>query len=98
VNAFVQGIRETPTDLVTMVHLMTRHLPPGAHALQQDAAAGHVARSNDRNVHRLPPSFFASSCFDLPPASKKGKRQRSLAKKPFLLLRAYASVHQSRWR
>lgn len=39
VNAFVQGIRETPTDLVTMVHLMTRHLPPGAHALQQDAAA-----------------------------------------------------------
>jgi hypothetical protein len=47
---------------------------------------------------RLPPSFFASSCFDLPPTSKKGKRQRSLAKKPFLLLRAYASVHLSRWR
>jgi len=47
VNAFVQGIRETPTDLVTMVHLMTRHLPPGAHALQQDAAASGTDTSTD---------------------------------------------------
>src|SRR5260370_158998 len=60
--------------------------------------ASHVACSNDSNVHRLPPSFFASSCLDLPPASTKGKRQRSLAKKPFLLLRPYASVQLWRCR
>jgi membrane protein len=39
VNAFVKGVREMPHDLVTMVHMMTSHLPPSAHALQQDAAA-----------------------------------------------------------
>jgi len=27
VNAFVQEVRETPTDLVTMVHMMKRRLP-----------------------------------------------------------------------
>src|SRR5258708_20596032 len=49
--------------------------------------ASHLACTNDRNVHRLPPSFFVSSCLDLPPASKKAKRSRSFANNTFFLLR-----------
>jgi membrane protein len=39
VNAFVQGVREMPTDLVTMVHMMKRRLPTSEQAVQQEAAA-----------------------------------------------------------
>jgi membrane protein len=35
VNAFVMGVRDTPNDLVTMVHMMTRHLPTSDQAVQQ---------------------------------------------------------------
>ncbi len=39
VNAFVKGVREMPYDLVTMVHMMTSHLPASEQAVQQEAAA-----------------------------------------------------------
>ena len=39
VNAYVKGVREMPHDLVTMVHMMTSHLPASEQAVQQEAAA-----------------------------------------------------------
>ena len=41
VNAFVKGVRETPTDLVTMVHIMTSRPPLSEQAVQQEAATFH---------------------------------------------------------
>lgn len=45
VNAFVKGVREMPTDLVTMVHMMTSHLPTSTQAVQQEAAASEETHS-----------------------------------------------------
>ena len=39
VNAFVKGVREMPTDLVTMVHMMTGNPPASLQAVQQEAAS-----------------------------------------------------------
>src|SRR5436853_6250411 len=42
VNAFfAQGVRETPQDLVTMVHTMTSHLPTSEEAIKEQASASH---------------------------------------------------------
>ena len=42
VNAFfAEGVKETPYDLVTMVHEMTRHLPTSEQEGKQEAAAIH---------------------------------------------------------
>lgn len=42
VNAFfAEGVRETPYDLVTMVHIVTSHLPTSAEAMQRQAASGY---------------------------------------------------------
>lgn len=41
VNAFVKGVRATPTDLVTMVHIMTSRPPLSEQAVQQEAATFH---------------------------------------------------------
>src|SRR5260370_7153011 len=57
--------------------------------------ASHVACPNDRNVHRLPPSFFASSCLHFPPASQKVNRHRPFPKKPLLTLTPSHSRHTS---
>jgi len=39
VNAFVKGVRDMPHDLVTMVYMMTSHLPTSEQAVEQEAAA-----------------------------------------------------------
>jgi membrane protein len=42
VNAsFAEGVRSTPSDLVTMVHTMTSHMPTTEQALKEQAAADH---------------------------------------------------------
>ena len=49
VNAFfAQGLRETPQDLVTMVHTMTSHLPTSEEDIKEQAAVsqkGEVPKS-----------------------------------------------------
>lgn len=42
VNAFFsEGVRETPYDLVTMVHIVTSHLPTSEEDMQRQAASGY---------------------------------------------------------
>jgi len=42
VNAFfAQGVRETPQDLVTMIHTMTNHLPTSEEARREKTALSH---------------------------------------------------------
>lgn len=42
VNAFfAEGVKATPFDLVTMVHVMTSHLPTSEQEVKQEAAATH---------------------------------------------------------
>jgi membrane protein len=41
VNAFKEGVRATPSDLVTLVHDVTSHLPTSEKGVQQQAAPSH---------------------------------------------------------
>jgi YihY family inner membrane protein len=42
VNAyFAEGIKATPNDIPTMIHLITSHLPTSEKAMQEEAAASH---------------------------------------------------------
>jgi uncharacterized BrkB/YihY/UPF0761 family membrane protein len=42
VNAFfAQGVRDTPGDLATIVHLVTSHLATSEEAVKEQAAADH---------------------------------------------------------
>jgi len=41
VNAFKEGVRATPSDLVTLVHNVTSHLPTSEQAIKQQAAPSH---------------------------------------------------------
>lgn len=38
---FAEGVKATPFDLVTMVHVMTSHLPTSEQEVKQEATATH---------------------------------------------------------
>jgi YihY family inner membrane protein len=40
-NAFLEGVKATPQDLVTLVHEVTSHLPTSEQAVKEEASASH---------------------------------------------------------
>lgn len=56
VNAFVNGVRETPHDLVTMVYKMTSHLPASEQAVKPEANTSHKDGEPEERVAKHEPS------------------------------------------
>ncbi len=64
VNAFfAEGVRETPYDLVTMVHIVTSHLPTSEEAMQKQAASGYKDEV-PKEIHSKPTQDYQEELHD----------------------------------